>query len=78
MELIGGFTIMLILLGLCAAATLLSLPILVWGLHRRIEQSLVTLERLEERTARIEQYITHHPPSARHAAGLIETESGGE
>jgi hypothetical protein len=78
MELIGGFTIMLILLGLCAAAALLSLPILVWGLQRRVEQSLVTLELLEERTARIEQYMTYHHPPAIQPAGLLETESGGE
>jgi len=69
---------MLILLGLCAAAALLSLPILVWNLLRRFEIALATLDRLEERTGSIEQHITHHYSPAIQAAGLIETESGGE
>jgi len=77
MELVGGFMIMLILLGLMAAAVLISLPLLVWGLHRRVAVSLATLERLEEKIIHLERCIAQHHIPVTQPAGCIDTASGG-
>lgn len=72
MELIGGMTIMLILLGLIAAAVLISLPILVWGLNRRIVLALTVLIRVEEQIDRIEQQIANQQVSATQSAVTLD------
>lgn len=63
---------MLILLGLLTASVLISLPFLVWGLHRRVEMSLVILARLEERTTRIEQQLENIYASAIQPAETLD------
>lgn len=72
MELIGGMTIMLVLLGLIAAAVLISLPILVWGLNRRIVLTLTVLIRVEEQIDRIEQQIANQQVSATQSAVTLD------
>jgi|GEM_PF-2667732 uncharacterized membrane protein YqjE len=72
MELIGGMTIMLVLLGLIAAAVLISLPILVWGLNRRIVLALTVLIRVEEQIERIEQQIANQQVSATQSAVTLD------
>lgn len=72
MELIGGMTIMLVLLGLIAAAVLISLPILVWGLNRRIVLALTVLIRVEEQIDRIEQQIANQQVSATQSAVTLD------
>jgi hypothetical protein len=77
MELVGGLMIMLILLGLITGAVLLSLPILVWGLHRRVAASLTTLEQLEEKIIHLERCISQHSIPVTQPAGVLDTASGG-
>lgn len=77
MELFGGFMIMSVLLGFFFAAVWLSLPILILGLRRRIEESAATLERLEARMLSLEQKIVHHPASADEPVAGLDTLSGG-
>lgn len=72
MELIGGMTIMLVLLGLIAAAVLISLPILIWGLNRRIVLALTVLIRVEEQIDRIEQQIANQQVSATQSAVTLD------
>ncbi len=63
---------MLILLGLIATAVLLSLPILVWGLNRRIVLALAVLLRVEEQIDRIEQQIKNQQLSATQPAATLD------
>lgn len=76
MEIVGGFMIMLVLLGLLFSALWLSLPVFLFRLHRRIEDSMTTLKRLEGHIISLEGKIAHlHAPARQ--AGTTDTISGG-
>ena len=77
MELVGGFMIMLLLLGFMLAATWLSLPILLFILHRRLREATATIERLDTRVAELERHLTHHPGTAAPPAEMFGIVSGG-
>lgn len=68
---------MMILLGFILAAALISLPVLVWGLSRRLDASLATFNRLEKRTELIEQQLAKQYLPAFQPGRITDTQTGG-
>jgi len=77
MEFLGGFMIMLILLGLILAAIWVSLPFFLISLYRRVKESRAVLMQHEERIIYLEQQLEHQFIPSNAIAGTNVTAAGG-
>jgi len=77
MEFLGGFMIMLTLLGLILAAIWFSLPFFLISLYRRVKESRTVLIQLEDRIIYLEQQMEYQFDPAKSAEGTNVTAAGG-